>query len=226
MKYPATLFKHSKSMSVYFMVLIFHFIAHSLQEMNSAVITPCSHFFHAGCLKKWLYVQETCPLCHSQLKSQSPATNVPNQDAPAANPNPAGQEDAAGDRKEEDGTSAVDGQKGEGSQRQEGDKEADDSSSSNTVSAESQHFNISPHSPSHPAALSTEPHPQPGSSDEWDTSSRLSVSHQSSSELQAKATGTPSEQEPTQSTGHPEPSAGFPSHPDATESAEAEGNSH
>ncbi|MEE6478247.1 hypothetical protein FKM82_011790 [Ascaphus truei] len=41
------------------------------QDMNSAVITPCSHFFHAGCLKKWLYVQETCPLCHCQLKSLS-----------------------------------------------------------------------------------------------------------------------------------------------------------
>lgn len=39
--------------------------------MKSAVITPCSHFFHAGCLKKWLYVQETCPLCHCQLKNSS-----------------------------------------------------------------------------------------------------------------------------------------------------------
>lgn len=39
--------------------------------MKTAVITPCSHFFHAGCLKKWLYVQETCPLCHCQLKSPS-----------------------------------------------------------------------------------------------------------------------------------------------------------
>lgn len=37
--------------------------------MKSAVITPCSHFFHAGCLKKWLYVQETCPLCHCHLKN-------------------------------------------------------------------------------------------------------------------------------------------------------------
>ncbi len=36
--------------------------------MTAAVITPCSHLFHAGCLKKWLYVQETCPLCHNQLK--------------------------------------------------------------------------------------------------------------------------------------------------------------
>lgn len=39
--------------------------------MKSAVITPCSHFFHAGCLKKWLYVQETCPLCHCHLKNSS-----------------------------------------------------------------------------------------------------------------------------------------------------------
>lgn len=65
--------------------------------MNSAVITPCSHFFHAGCLKKWLYVQETCPLCHSQLKSQTPTTAGPNQDTPAANQSPAGQDEAPAD---------------------------------------------------------------------------------------------------------------------------------
>lgn len=62
--------------------------------MKSAVITPCSHFFHAGCLKKWLYVQETCPLCHAQLKSQSPAASVP-ADVPPANQNPGGQGDMA-----------------------------------------------------------------------------------------------------------------------------------
>ncbi|KAF7663514.1 hypothetical protein LDENG_00207870 [Lucifuga dentata] len=62
------------------------------QDMNSAVITPCSHFFHAGCLKKWLYVQETCPLCHSQLKSQSPAAGGPAPDSPAADQSPAGHE--------------------------------------------------------------------------------------------------------------------------------------
>lgn len=62
--------------------------------MNSAVITPCSHFFHAGCLKKWLYVQETCPLCHSQLKSQTPTTAGSSQDTPAANQSPAGQDEA------------------------------------------------------------------------------------------------------------------------------------
>lgn len=53
------------------------------QDLSSAVITPCSHFFHAGCLKKWLYVQETCPLCHAQLKSQSAADATPTNRAPA-----------------------------------------------------------------------------------------------------------------------------------------------
>ncbi|XP_041657433.1 RING finger protein 145-like [Cheilinus undulatus] len=76
------------------------------QDMNSAVITPCSHFFHAGCLKKWLYVQETCPLCHSQLKSQSPASNGPNQDTPATNQSPAGQEETI--NKQNDGASTDD----------------------------------------------------------------------------------------------------------------------
>ncbi|XP_005806040.1 RING finger protein 145 [Xiphophorus maculatus] len=76
------------------------------QDMSSAVITPCSHFFHAGCLKKWLYVQETCPLCHSQLKSQSAASGVPNQDAAAADLIPAGQDGvAAGNEEKEDSPS-------------------------------------------------------------------------------------------------------------------------
>lgn len=65
--------------------------------MNSAVITPCSHFFHAGCLKKWLYVQESCPLCHCQLKSLSqqavgePGTSIsPTSNANNVNPQPDG----------------------------------------------------------------------------------------------------------------------------------------
>ncbi|KAM6075640.1 LOW QUALITY PROTEIN: RING finger protein 145-like [Chlamydotis macqueenii] len=37
------------------------------QDMQVAVVTPCSHFFHAACLRKWLYVQDTCPLCHQQV---------------------------------------------------------------------------------------------------------------------------------------------------------------
>ncbi|XP_016374053.1 RING finger protein 145-like [Sinocyclocheilus rhinocerous] len=70
------------------------------QDMKSAVITPCSHFFHAACLKKWLYVQETCPLCHGQLKSQLQLTSSPgaaNQGTPPANQNPAELEQEQGE---------------------------------------------------------------------------------------------------------------------------------
>lgn len=37
------------------------------QEMRSAKITRCSHYFHGVCLRKWLYVQDRCPLCHDIL---------------------------------------------------------------------------------------------------------------------------------------------------------------
>lgn len=50
--------------------------------MKSAVITPCSHFFHAGCLKKWLYVQDTCPLCHCHLKNSSQLPGLGTEPAP------------------------------------------------------------------------------------------------------------------------------------------------
>ncbi|GFS86517.1 RING finger protein 145 [Nephila pilipes] len=34
-------------------------------NMKVACVTPCQHFFHRTCLRKWLYVQDKCPLCHS-----------------------------------------------------------------------------------------------------------------------------------------------------------------
>ncbi|XP_022091862.1 E3 ubiquitin-protein ligase RNF139-like [Acanthaster planci] len=37
------------------------------QELTTARITPCQHLFHALCLRKWLYVQDTCPLCHKEI---------------------------------------------------------------------------------------------------------------------------------------------------------------
>ena len=37
------------------------------QDMNQAKVTRCKHFFHGVCLRKWLYRQDTCPLCHAAL---------------------------------------------------------------------------------------------------------------------------------------------------------------
>ncbi|XP_067241658.1 RING finger protein 145 [Chanodichthys erythropterus] len=48
------------------------------QDMTSAVITYCGHFFHGNCLRKWLYVQETCPMCHASIKPSSNPTAHPN----------------------------------------------------------------------------------------------------------------------------------------------------
>ncbi|XP_058048933.1 RING finger protein 145-like isoform X2 [Ahaetulla prasina] len=42
------------------------------QEMTIAMIVPCGHIFHEGCLRKWFYMQDTCPLCHQAV--QVPAT--------------------------------------------------------------------------------------------------------------------------------------------------------
>lgn len=37
------------------------------QEMTTARITWCQHYFHALCLRKWLYIQDRCPMCHKAL---------------------------------------------------------------------------------------------------------------------------------------------------------------
>lgn len=38
------------------------------QEFATAArITPCNHYFHALCLRKWLYIQDTCPMCHQKV---------------------------------------------------------------------------------------------------------------------------------------------------------------
>lgn len=36
-------------------------------ELNNARITRCQHYFHGVCLRKWLYVQDNCPLCHKLI---------------------------------------------------------------------------------------------------------------------------------------------------------------
>ncbi|KAI1887419.1 hypothetical protein AGOR_G00190100 [Albula goreensis] len=58
------------------------------EEMSSAVVTLCSHFFHGNCLRKWLYIQETCPMCHQPVKPTSPPQGqaAPPEAAPRASP--------------------------------------------------------------------------------------------------------------------------------------------
>lgn len=41
------------------------------QEMTTACITPCQHYFHVVCLRKWFYVQNTCPLCHRDMNEET-----------------------------------------------------------------------------------------------------------------------------------------------------------
>ncbi|XP_061615275.1 E3 ubiquitin-protein ligase RNF139 [Phyllopteryx taeniolatus] len=63
----------------------------------SARITPCHHYFHALCLRKWLYIQDTCPMCHQRVNvdddgqdrdafSNNNGDYAPPQEAPAAPP--------------------------------------------------------------------------------------------------------------------------------------------
>lgn len=66
--------------------------------MTSAVITYCGHFFHGSCLRKWLYVQETCPMCHTPIKQstsiQTPAAGDAQPNPVQTQPNPHQQEPA------------------------------------------------------------------------------------------------------------------------------------
>ncbi|KAF7275926.1 hypothetical protein GWI33_011096 [Rhynchophorus ferrugineus] len=61
------------------------------QEMQSAKITKCNHFFHGVCLRKWLYVQDRCPLCHEILHLADPDDRT----KPSDNPEPPGAAPAA-----------------------------------------------------------------------------------------------------------------------------------
>uniref|UniRef100_A0A2A4JAX4 RING-type domain-containing protein n=2 Tax=Heliothis virescens TaxID=7102 RepID=A0A2A4JAX4_HELVI len=49
------------------------------QEMHSAKITRCNHYFHGVCLRKWLYVQDRCPLCHDILYKIETDANKDNE---------------------------------------------------------------------------------------------------------------------------------------------------
>ena len=43
---------------------------------TSAKITPCGHFFHGGCLKKWLFVQDHCPMCSAKIIEEPEPTEA------------------------------------------------------------------------------------------------------------------------------------------------------
>lgn len=55
-----------------------------MQEMYSAKITRCRHFFHGVCLRKWLYVQDRCPLCHEIMMYTDKADENAQEADPAA----------------------------------------------------------------------------------------------------------------------------------------------
>lgn len=41
------------------------------QRMVSARVTPCQHLFHGVCLRKWLFIQDYCPICHQKILNVS-----------------------------------------------------------------------------------------------------------------------------------------------------------
>lgn len=43
--------------------------------MDSARVTPCGHLFHGVCLRKWLFVRRSCPMCHRELRLE-PSANT------------------------------------------------------------------------------------------------------------------------------------------------------
>ncbi|XP_067617646.1 protein TRC8 homolog isoform X2 [Eurosta solidaginis] len=57
------------------------------QEMYSAKITRCRHYFHGVCLRKWLYVQDRCPLCH-EIMMYSDKSEDSDAQTPADSPAP------------------------------------------------------------------------------------------------------------------------------------------
>ncbi|CAH1732826.1 unnamed protein product [Aphis gossypii] len=37
------------------------------QNMRSARITACNHYFHSECLRKWFYIKDLCPMCQTSV---------------------------------------------------------------------------------------------------------------------------------------------------------------
>ena len=49
-------------------------------DMFTAKVTPCSHYFHGGCLKKWLFVQDHCPMCSAKIIEENVENAPPEEE--------------------------------------------------------------------------------------------------------------------------------------------------
>ena len=73
------------------------------QDLKSARITPCHHFFHEICLRKWFYVQDHCPMCHQKITlvqdqsehtTSSPTGGATSHNSYGSNPQSANSDDS------------------------------------------------------------------------------------------------------------------------------------
>nr|XP_022345118.1 RING finger protein 145-like [Crassostrea virginica]XP_022345119.1 RING finger protein 145-like [Crassostrea virginica]XP_022345120.1 RING finger protein 145-like [Crassostrea virginica]XP_022345121.1 RING finger protein 145-like [Crassostrea virginica] len=85
------------------------------QSLLTAKITPCGHFFHATCLKKWLYVKDTCPMCHKKLHESAEESGNSAEDGPPQNENiPEDNEESFSEAESEVSNQGAEGESSEG----------------------------------------------------------------------------------------------------------------
>lgn len=98
-------------------------ICYQTMNINGNVrITRCRHFFHAACLRKWLYVQEKCPMCSTPINLVEKEEEAkPDQPATTEDPSQLSSKPAGQDRKvhfslENQGNATHAAETGEGSE--------------------------------------------------------------------------------------------------------------
>ncbi|CAI4223754.1 unnamed protein product [Auanema sp. JU1783] len=47
-----------------------------MEMVEEARVTPCKHYFHGACLRKWLTVKQVCPLCYTEITADPPISSV------------------------------------------------------------------------------------------------------------------------------------------------------
>lgn len=108
------------------------------QSMNisgSVRVTRCRHLFHGSCLRKWLYVQEKCPMCSASINLIQ-AEEVKPSSTTAEAPDDEANKTTGQDRKVH---FSFESQNGSSSESNEGVEESEDGSSpsQNTATASS-----------------------------------------------------------------------------------------